>query len=273
MVELLVGNILDEELALHATQGMQVVVHLAANTGVEPSIMDPRGDCMTNVLGTLNYLQAARAAGVKRFVFASSCAPVGECTPPMHEELAPHPVSPYGASKLAGEAYCSAFYRSFGVETVGLRFGNVYGPLSGHKSSVVAKFIRQAMQGEPLEIYGGGHQTRDFVFVTDLVRAIRQAAIVAGIGGEIFQIATSAETTVSELVQLLLPILASQGVPQVSLIHGAPRLGDVLRNFSDTSKAQRVLKWKAEVELAEGLNRTVRWFVAQQQASGQPSVA
>jgi UDP-glucose 4-epimerase len=267
-VELLVGDILDEELALQAAQSVQVVVHLAANTGVEPSIKDPRSDCMTNVLGTLNYLQAARTAGVKRFVFASSCAPVGECTPPMHEELAPHPVSPYGASKLAGEAYCSAYYRSFGLETVGLRFGNVYGPLSGRKTSVVAKFIRQAIQGEALEIYGGGHQTRDFIFVTDLVRAIRQATVVPGIGGEIFQIATSAETTVSELVRLLLPILAGQGVPQVTMINGAPRLGDVLRNFSDTSKAQRVLDWKAEVELADGLNRTVRWFMAQQQTSG-----
>ena len=132
---------------------------------------------------------------MKRFVFASSGAPVGEVKLPIHEELAPHPVSPYGASKLAGEGYCSAYYRTYGLETVALRFGNVYGPGSTHKGSVVAKFIRQALAGETLEIYGDGTQTRDFIYVDDLIKAIWQASRVPNIGGEESQIATNRETT------------------------------------------------------------------------------
>jgi UDP-glucose 4-epimerase len=258
---LVVGDILDDQLALRAARGIDVIVHLAASTGVAPSVEDPRSDCITNVIGTLNYLEAARQNNVKRFVFASSGAPLGECEPPLHEELAPRPVSPYGASKLAGEGYCSAYFRTFGVETVVLRFGNVYGPGSSHKSSVVAKFIRQAMKGETLEVYGDGKQTRDFIYIDDLIRAIQRAAMVEGVGGEVFQIATNAETTVGELVDKLLPLLAETGIHDVVIRHESPRLGDVRRNYSDTSKAKRVLAWQAEVSILEGLRHTVEWFL------------
>src|SRR5262249_16844775 len=156
---------------------------------------------MNNVVGTLNYLEACRRLGVRRFVFASSGAPIGDCEPPLHEEMPGHPVSPYGASKLAGEAYCSAYRHSFGIETVALRFGNCYGPLSSHKNSVVAKFIRQALAGQPWEIFGDGCQTRDFIYVQDVTDAIIRAATVEGIGGEVFQIATNSETTVLELAE------------------------------------------------------------------------
>jgi UDP-glucose 4-epimerase len=260
-VELIVGDILDEALALRAAAGADVIVHLAANTGVAPSVEDPRADCLANVIGTLNYLEAARHAAVSRFVFASSGATVGEVEPPIHEEITPHPVSPYGASKLSGEAYCSAYFRTFGVETVALRFGNVYGPLSTHKSSVVAKFIKRATGGEVLEIYGDGTQTRDFIYVEDLTRAIRSAATVEGVGGEVFQIATNAETSVQEMVEKLLPVLASAGIKDVEVRQAAPRLGDVMRNYSDTSKAARMLGWRSEVDLEEGLRRTVDWFM------------
>ena len=260
-VELVVGDILDEELALWAAQGADVIVHLAANTGVAPSVENPRADCLANVIGTLNYLEAARKAGVKRFVFASSGATIGEVEPPIHEEMSPHPVSPYGASKLSGEAYCSAYFRTFGVETVSLRFGNVYGPLSSHKNSVIAKFIKRATRGEALEIYGDGAQTRDFIYVEDLTRAIRLAATVEGIGGEVFQIATNAETSVQEMVEELLPILAAANVKDVEVRQAAPRLGDVMRNYSDTSKAARMLGWQSEMDLKEGLRHTVDWFM------------
>ena len=260
-VELVVGDILDEDLALRAASGCDVIVHLAANTGVAPSVADPRKDCVTNVIGTLNYLEAARRRGVRRFVQASSGAPVGECTPPIHEEIPPRPVSPYGASKLAGEAYCSAYFRTFGVETVALRFGNVYGPGSGHKSSVVARFIRRALLGQPLEIYGDGRQTRDFLYIDDLVRAVRLAATAPGAAGEVFQIATAAETTVSEIVALLVPLLEARGVTGITVRHAERRPGDVTRNFSDTSKAARILGWRPETALPEGLARTVAWFL------------
>jgi UDP-glucose 4-epimerase len=260
-VELVVGDILDEELALRAAEDADVIVHLAANTGVAPSVEDPRADCLANVIGTLNYLEAARKAGVRRFVFASSGATVGEVEPPIHEEIPPHPVSPYGASKLSGEAYCSAYFRTFGVETVALRFGNVYGPLSSHKNSVISKFIKRAVRGEVLEIYGDGTQTRDFIYVEDLTRAVRLAATMEGVGGEVFQIATNAETSVQEMVEQLLPVLASAGIKDVEVRQAAPRLGDVTRNYSDTSKAARMLGWRAEVNLKEGLQRTVDWFM------------
>jgi UDP-glucose 4-epimerase len=260
-VELVVGDVRDESLAPRVAAGADVIVHLAANTGVQPSVEDPRADCLTNVIGTLNVLEAARATLGSRVVFASSGAPVGEREPPIHEELAPRPASPYGASKLAGEGYCSAYWRSFGVPAVALRFGNVYGPLSGHKNSVVAKFIRAALEGEPWEIWGDGRQTRDFIYIDDLVRAIRRAAEVDGIGGEIFQIATSAETTVHELAEVLAATLARLGVPRAPIAHTPPKAGDVRRSFSDTSKAARVLGWKAETPLPVGLETTVRWFL------------
>ena len=260
-VQLVVADILNEELAYKLAKGMDVIVHLAANTGVGPSVKFPRQDCLNNVFGTLNYLEAARYNGVKRFVFASSGAPLGECTPPIHEELAPHPVSPYGASKLSGEAYCSAYYRTFGIETVILRFGNVYGPLSGRKDSVVAKFIKRALSGETLLIYGDGHQTRDFIFVDDLIQAIQCSVNAEGIGGEIFQIATNRETTISELVDRLISILSEAGVDDIIVDHAASRLGDVKRNFSDTSKAKQMLSWHAKVDLKEGLKRTTDWFM------------
>ncbi len=262
-VELVVGDILDEGLALRAAEGAGTIVHLAANTGVAPSVEDPRGDCLANVIGTLNYLEAARHNGVERFVFASSGATIGEVEPPIHEEMPPHPVSPYGASKLSGEAYCSAYSRTFGVETVALRFGNVYGPLSNHKNSVIAKFIKRATRGEVLEIYGDGTQTRDFIFIEDLTRAVRLAAAAEGVGGEVFQIATNAETSVQEMVEELIPVLAAGGINDVEVRRAAPRLGDVMRNYSDTSKAARMLGWRAEVALKEGLRRTVDWFVDQ----------
>jgi len=264
-VQLVVGNITDADLALCLCEGMDVIVHLAANTGVGPSVENPRIDCLYNVIGTFNYLEGAREKGVKRFVFASSGAPAGECEPPIHEELPPHPVSPYGASKLAGEGYCSAYFRTFGVETVALRFSNVYGPLSSKKDSVVAKFIKKIMNKEALEVYGDGYQTRDFIYIDDLIRAIVLAANQPGIGGETFQIAAAAETTILELIEQL-----TEAASQVNLTEkiahfcSDPRLGDVKRNFSDTSKAKKMLGWQAEIDLVSGLPKTIEWFIKQE---------
>lgn len=261
-VELVVGDILDEDLALRVVEGMDVIVHLAANTGVGPSVENPRADCITNVIGTLNFLEAARANAVRRFVFASSGAPAGECEPPIHEELPPHPVSPYGASKLAGEGYCSAYFRTFGVETVALRFSNVYGPLSSRKDSVVAKFIKNAVEGKDLEVYGDGSQTRDFIYIDDLIRAIRCAAERDHVGGETFQIATARETTVGEIAEKLSELfLKKDGSRELQITYSEPRLGDVKRNFSDISKAGRMLQWQPKMLLEDGLQKTIDWFL------------
>ena len=167
------------------------VVHLAAQTGVPKSLLNPRGDCQLNIVGTLNMLEACRAAqngaSGPRFVFASSNAPLGRQTPPATEDKAPLPVSPYGASKLAGEAYCLAYHGSWGLGTVALRFGNVYGPYSAHKTSVVAKFLDDIETSGSIVIDGDGLQTRDFIYVEDLARALL-AALESPVKGEVFQI-------------------------------------------------------------------------------------
>jgi UDP-glucose 4-epimerase len=260
-IELIVGDILNEELAIKLTKGVDVIIHLAANTGVGPSVENPRADCLANVMGTFNYLEAARINQVPRFIFASSGAPAGEVEPPIHEELPPHPVSPYGASKLAGEGYCSAYNKTFGIQTVMLRFGNVYGPGSLHKSSVVAKFIRQALNKESLEIYGDGTQTRDFIYIDDLINALMLAVTTKNIGGEAFQIASNQETTVGEITDKMINILNQNGVTDIKVINGETRLGDVKRNYSDTSKAKIKLGWQPIMDQEEGLKRTIEYFV------------
>lgn len=269
-VSLIVADILNAENLAKAVVGADVVVHLAANTGVGPSVSDPYGDCHANVIGTLNVLEACRHGKAGRMVFASSGAPLGVQTPPLNEEMAPRPASPYGASKLAGEGYCSAYYHCFGVETVVLRFGNVYGEGSTKKASVVAKFIKQAMAGDTLEIYGDGSQTRDFIYIGDLIEAVHLAATTPEIGGEIFQIATSAETTVGAMAEELIAALKAEAGVDARLINGEPRQGDVARNYSDTTKAKEVLGWSADTRLPEGLRKTVRFFNTEHDQGKEP---
>ena len=259
-IQLVVGDVTDPELALQATRGVDAIIHLAANTGIGPSLEDPRHDCVTNVLGTFNYLEACRVNFVPRLVLASSSAVVGEQDPPIRETALPRPLSPYAASKLAGEAYCSAYANSFGIATAALRFGNVYGPGSAHKESVVAKFIRRALRGEPLEIYGDGSQTRDFIYIDDLVEAI-MAALRSDREGEVFQIASARETTVGEIAARLIAAFEAEGLRGVQLRHIEARRGDVKRSYSDTSKAARLLHWHATTSLDEGLRRTLQWFL------------
>lgn len=260
-LELIIGDIRDPIITKAAGIGTDIIVHLAANTGVAPSVQNPQKDMESNVIGTFNLLEAARTNDVKHFIFASSGAPVGDTLPPIHEEIAPKPVSPYGASKLAGEGYCSAYCQTFGINTVALRFGNVYGPGSKNKDSVVARFIKRAIAGEPFEIYGDGNQTRDFIFIEDLLDAIRCAA-QSNVGGEIFQIASHRETSVNELVAELEAVFKDLA-PDVKMHiqHASPRKGDVRRNYSDTSKAKRLLGWSSKWPLKKGLEATVDWFL------------
>jgi UDP-glucose 4-epimerase len=258
-MELIEGDIRDFEVCNKCCKGIDVIVHLAANTGVAPSIENPRYDMEANVLGVFNMLEAARQNHVIKFIFASSGASIGEVEPPIHEKKVPRPVSPYGASKLAGEAYCSSYYLSFGIRTVSLRFANVYGPLSKHKNSVVAKFIKQAFSGEPLEIYGDGSQTRDFIYIDDLIQAII-LSVNSDVGGEAFQIATYKETTVNEIADKIKYIIESETGQKVSVVHGETRLGDVKRNYSDISKAKQMLGFSPDFELDKGLKNTFEYF-------------
>jgi UDP-glucose 4-epimerase len=259
VVTVLEGDVRDRAAVEGAMEGADIVVHLAANTGVQPSIDTPLEDCARNVTGTVVPLDVARGRGLRCFIFASSGAPAGETTPPIREDIVPRPISPYGASKLAGEAYCSAFAHAFDVPAVALRFSNVYGPHSGHKGSVVARFIRDALAGRPLTVYGDGLQTRDFIHVHDLVAAIAAFATTGEeVRGEVFQVATGVETSVTELLDHVRAALASCGVEDVEVRHEPARAGDMRRNYSDITKIRTRIGWAPRITLATGIPETVR---------------
>jgi len=263
-IEFKQGDILDRNLVKQAVAGNNGVIHLAAQTGVPGSLRDPMKDCEVNILGTLNILEACREEKFRaerrghptnatgpRIIFASSNAPLGRQSPPATEEKAPLPVSPYGASKLAGEAYCLAYYGSWGLETVALRFGNVYGPFSVHKTSVVAKFFSDILLEGRIVVDGDGGQTRDFIYVGDLCRAIL-LALESRVSGEVIQIATGEETSIRSLAELVTKTAGRD----VQLDYGPQRLGDVRRNYSDVSKAKRLLDWEPQLSLPKGLLTT-----------------
>jgi UDP-glucose 4-epimerase len=265
--------VLDARTIQQVVAGQAAVVHAAAQTGVPSSLANPRRDCEINVCGTLALLEACRAEASEakcgapgdlvggqrgpRFLFASSNAPLGRQTPPATEDKAPLPVSPYGASKLAGEAYCLAYHGSWGLETVALRFGNVYGPYSAHKNSVIAKFFRDVLAQGRITLDGDGQQTRDFIYVGDLCRAILRA-MESRVAGEVFQIATGIETSIGDLASM-----AQQAMTRkVELLHGPARQGDMRQNYSSIGKARVLLGWEPQTGLREGLRATWEWFQA-----------
>jgi UDP-glucose 4-epimerase len=259
-VEALIAPLSDEDAVETAVRDADAVVHLAARAGIPDSVTDPIGTFGVNVTQMLGVLDAARRAGVRRFVFASSNAATGDHEPPADEDDLPHPLSPYGASKLAGEAYCQAFAATYGIAASVLRFSNAYGPYSLHKKSVVAAWLRAALAGEPVTIHGDGSQTRDFVFSGDLAEAIvaTLAAPADVISGEVFQVGTGRETTIAELAAA---VEAAVGRPLV-VERGPARAGDVRRNVSGVGKAAERLGYWAQVPLADGLRRTATWFAA-----------
>ena len=256
-LDIVEGDILDRAAVDAAVAGTDGIVHLAAQTGVPGSIQDPMRDCQLNVVGTLNMLEAARLAGTQRFVFASSNAPLGKQPPPATEDKAPLPISPYGASKLAGEGYCLAYHGSWGLGTVALRFANLYGPYSAHKNSVVAKFIKDIQNTGTITIDGDGLQTRDFIYVGDLCEAV-VLALGSDIGGEVFQIATGIETSIRALAD---QIEACMDV-DLAVQYGSTRQGDIRKNYSRVDKAKEQLGWEPQIALDEGLALTLAWFAS-----------
>jgi UDP-glucose 4-epimerase len=191
-------------------------------------------------------------------VFASTGgAIIGEVTPPVHEEMLPKPISPYGASKLAGEAYLSAFAGAFGMRTIALRFSNVYGPFSYHKGSVVAKYFKEILTGNDLVVYGDGTQTRDFVFSGDLAKAIAIALTEETSGFQVYNLGSGVETSLNSLIELVRSVVG-EAMPTVH--YEPPRRGEIYRNYSRISKAQRELGFDPSTSLQEGLQRTWDWF-------------
>lgn len=252
--EFVEGDVRDPSVVDEATDGIEGVIHLAAHTNVIDSIDNPRLDCDVNVNGTLTLLQSCVANGVYRFVFASSNAPLGDQEAPVHEEKVPRPLSPYGASKLACEGYCSSFRSTHGLETVVLRFANVYGPCSTRKTSVVAKFVRSVLAGDPLVVYGDGRQTRDFVHVRDICQGLVRAL---GRGeGETIGIASGIETSVIDMLEMLKAISQRS----VTVLFKPERTGEIRRNYSDIDKARRVLGYEPKIDLPAGLAECFSWF-------------
>jgi UDP-glucose 4-epimerase len=255
------GDIRDQEAVRDAMSDCSAIIHLAAQASVPGSIAAPVDDLEINVRGSLNLLECARAAGIRRFVFSSSSSVVAGHPPPTHELLVPRPVSPYGAAKGSVEAYLKAYTAAYGLEGVSLRFSNAYGPWSRHKTSVVASFIRAYLYGGPLIVKGDGTQTRDFVHTSDVAAAVLAAldAPADSVAGEVFQVATGVETSLLALAELIF----EAGGGSVPIEHQPPSAGDVSRNVSDISKARRVLAYEPGVELAEGVAATLHWFRAQ----------
>jgi UDP-glucose 4-epimerase len=256
--ELIVGSLADPETVRSAVAGCDAVVHLAARAGIPDSVDDPLGTFAANVTHMIGVLDAARVAGARRFVLASSNAVLGPHVPPADETVLPRPASPYGASKLAGEGYVTAYAETYGLAASALRFSNAYGPRSLHKKSVVAAWIRAALADEPLVIHGDGEQTRDFVHVDDLAAAL-VAAIEAPedrVAGSVLQVGTGRETTVNELAATL---ERAMGRP-LTVVRGPTRAGDILRNSSRVDRAAELLGWRASVSLLDGLRGTAAWF-------------
>jgi len=263
-VELQVGDIRDRSTVAKACDGMDAVVHLAAHTRVVESLSEPQLNFDVNAIGTLNILEACRVAGVPKMIFASTGGAIlGEQTPPVHEGMVPRPISPYGASKLAGEAYCSAYAGAYGLKTVALRFSNVYGPFSYHKGSVVAQFFRNLLRSEPIVIYGDGEQTRDFLYVADLVDAIL-AADRSDLAGEVFQIASGRETSVKNLVDAMKAMLPER---RFNVRFEPPRQGEILRNYARIEKARRMMGFDPRTRLDDGLKKTWQWFTTHDRAA------
>jgi len=253
------GDIRNRQEVDSAVAGARQVIHLAAHTGVLDSIQDPETNMDINLRGTLHLLQAAVRHGVDRFIFASTGgAIVGEVEPPVHEDMVPRPISPYGASKLAGEGYCAAFWGSYGLKTVALRFTNVYGPYSYNKGSVIAKFFRRVLAGEDLIIYGDGEQTRDFVYVGDIARAIAAALESPLPYGQPIQLGTGSETSINALVAAMQGVVQEVPFPPVRHVPAPP--GEVRRNFVSLQRAEHYLDFAPQVSLETGLELTWAWF-------------
>jgi UDP-glucose 4-epimerase len=260
-VEVVEGELRSYERVHAATRGVEVVFHQGALPSVPRSVQDPLTTAAVNTEGTLNVLLAARDESVRRVVFASSSSVYGNSDElPRVETQNPDPISPYGVSKLAAERYCVSFSRVYPLETVALRYFNVFGPNqdpSSQYAAVVPKFITAVADGRPVPIYGDGEQQRDFTFVSNVVEANLIAADAAGVSGTIVNVATGRATSVDELADTIGTIL---GLPVARELHPA-RTGDIRDSYADVMRARELLGWEARVGLEDGLRIAAEAFL------------
>lgn len=273
-VEVIEGDVRDQRQVREAVDGVEVVYHLAALPSVARSVADPRASHSVNVDGTLNVLLEARDAGVRRLVYASSSSVYGDTAVlPKHEEMPVSPRSPYAAAKLAGEAYCRALARVYPLETVSLRFFNVFGPRQDRASqyaAVVPLFITRMLAGEPAEITGDGRQTRDFTYVANVVEACRLAAAAgAEASGEAMNVGCDHRISVLGLAGIVGDLLGSRIDP----VFVPARPGDVRDSQAAIDKAARLIGYRPLVSVREGLAVTVDWLAAAPSRDGDPTTS
>ena len=259
-IELMEADILDSDTMKEACKGIDYILHQAALPSVPRSVADPISSNRVNVDGTVNILWAAKEAGVKRVVYASSSSVYGnQPTLPKQEDMPAAPLSPYAISKYAGELYARIFHQIYGLSTVSLRYFNVFGPRQDPNSqyaAVIPIFINALMTGKPPVIFGDGEQSRDFTFVKNVVRANILAAQAEDPSGHVMNIACGQRITLNQLVQKLRGIINSHADP----IYTSPRPGDIRHSLADISKADRLLNYKPTYSMEEGLKKTVDWF-------------
>ena len=261
-LEIVHGDVRDLEAVERVMEGVNVVFHQAAMRSVPRSVADPLGANASNVTGTLHVFEAARRAGVRRVVYASSSSVYGSRPDlPKREDQPPAPMSPYAVSKAAGEQYGQVWHRLYGVETVGLRYFNVFGPRQDPASeyaAVVPKFILWGFRGQPLEVHGDGRQSRDFTYIDNVVDANLLAARAPDVGGEVFNVGCGERISLLEIIARLEKIL---GRP-LARRHTPPRAGDVAHTLADVSKGRRLLGYAPLVGFDKGFARTVEYFRA-----------
>ena len=262
-VEFTEGDVRDIETCRRACRGVDFVLHEAALGSVPRSIEDPALSNECNVTGTLNMLVAARDAGVRRFVFAASSSAYGD-TPvlPKVETMPPQPLSPYALTKLAGEEYCRLFTELYGLQTVSLRYFNVFGkrqdPFSTY-AAVIPKFVSALLKGEPPEIYGDGEQTRDFTYIEDVVQAnLKACEAPEEACGQVYNIAFGQRISLNELYREIARLLGTDLPPR----YGPPRPGDVRHSLADISKARHLLGYRPRYDVATGLGEAIAWYRA-----------
>ncbi len=261
-VELIEGDLRSYHIVHEAVQGVEIIFHQGALPSVHRSVNDPITTNQVNVEGTLNLLDAARDAGVRRVVYASSSSIYGEnVDTPKQEEMTPRPISPYAVAKLAGEKYCQVFTSTYGLETVSLRYFNVFGPGQDPKSkysAVIPLFITAFLDGGRITIHGDGEQSRDFTYVDNVVQANLLAAEAPDVAGGIFNAACGAKMTLNEMVQHLREITDVD----VEVTYAPARPGDVKHSLADISKARETLGYRPAISSAEGLRLSVEWYLA-----------
>jgi nucleoside-diphosphate-sugar epimerase len=261
-MEFIEGDLADPVVCAKACAGVEVVFHEAALASVPRSVEDPVSTNVACVDATLNLLVAAKAAGVRRVVYAGSSAAYGDAaTLPKREGMLPDPISPYAVAKLAGEQYMRSFTRVYGLETVVLRYFNVFGPYQdpmSHYSGVLAIFCRRMLAGEPVTIYGDGEQSRDFTFIENVVlgNLLAASAPAEKVSGKMMNLATGASVTLNQTFEILRGLTGYKGDPA----YAPTRAGDIRDSLADIGLAKELLGYVPKVDFREGLRRTVEWY-------------